>query len=168
MRAIDTGLFAPQLIPFSPEASRAPVKIDQSREPPSISINCETPHHQNESTWENGWSCEDNLAANAAILFNREQAGKEMRASDQTVSFGEFAFTARSVSQVLDKTEQIKAVHLRAIAVKKKVSPQPTLTRWMIRDVGAHINAVNYQRTYFKLQMKVCVTEIQKKNGTLT
>lgn len=85
--------------------------------------------------------------------------------SDQTASFGEFAFTARSASQVLDKTEQIKAVHLRAIAVKekKKVSLQPTLTRRMIRDVGAHINAANYQRTYFKLQMKACVTEIKKK-----
>lgn len=85
-----------------------------------------------------------------------------MRASDQTVSFGEFVFTARSVSQVLDKNEQIKAVHLRAISVKKKVSLQPTLTRGMIRDVGAHINAANYQRTYFKLQMKVSVTEIPK------
>lgn len=28
------GLFAPPLIPFSPEASRAPAKIDQSGEPP--------------------------------------------------------------------------------------------------------------------------------------
>lgn len=34
------------------------------------------------------------------------------------------------------------------------MSPQPTLTRRMIRDVGAHINAANYQRTYFKLQMR--------------
>lgn len=67
-RARDTGLFAPPLIPFSPEASRAPAKIDQSREPPliSIKINWETPQHQKDSTWENGWSCEDNLAANAA------------------------------------------------------------------------------------------------------
>lgn len=52
---------------------------------------------------------------------------------------------------------------------KKKVSLQPALTRRMIRDVGAHINAANYQRTYFKLEMKACVTEIKKKkkkNGT--
>lgn len=66
-----------------------------------------------------------------------------MEASDQTMSFGEFAFTARSASQVLYKTEQIKALHLRAISEKKKVSLQPTLTRRMIRDVGAHINAAN-------------------------
>lgn len=41
--ASDTGLFVPQLIPFSPEASRAPAKIDWSWEPPSVSINSETP-----------------------------------------------------------------------------------------------------------------------------
>lgn len=78
-RAIDTGLFAPRLIPFSPRASRAPAKIDQSREPPSISINCETPHHQNEATWEKGWSCEDNLAASEAILFNGGTGWQETR-----------------------------------------------------------------------------------------
>ena len=66
-----------------------------------------------------------------------------MRAADQTVSFGELAFTARSVSQVLDKTERIKALHLRAISEKKKVSLQPVLTKQGIRDVGAHINVTN-------------------------
>lgn len=37
---------------------------------------------------------------------------------------------------------------------KIEASPKPTPTRRMIRDVGAHINAANYQRTYFKLQMR--------------
>lgn len=41
--ALDTGIFVPQLIPFSPGASRAAAKIDWSWEPPSISINGETP-----------------------------------------------------------------------------------------------------------------------------
>lgn len=124
VRARDTGLFAPPLIPFSREASSASAKIDQSREPPliSIKINRETPQHQKDSTWENGWSREDNLAASAATQPNRGTGWQEAKASDQTVSFGEFAFTARSVSQVLDKTEQIKAGHLRAISEKKKKS----------------------------------------------
>lgn len=40
-----TGLFAAPLIPVSPEASGAPAKIDQSRQPPliSIKINWEAP-----------------------------------------------------------------------------------------------------------------------------
>lgn len=56
VRAGDTGLFAPPLIPFSPAASRAAAKIDQSGEPPLISIKIkrETPQHQKDSTWENG------------------------------------------------------------------------------------------------------------------
>lgn len=64
----------------------------------SIKINWETPQHQKESTWENGWSCESNLGANAAVA---KQGTKwyETSTSDQIVSFVEFAFTARSVSQ---------------------------------------------------------------------
>lgn len=53
----------------------------------------------------------------------------------------------------------------------KEVSLQLTLTRRMIRDVGAHINAANYQRTYFKLQMggkKGKVSESQQRTGEPT
>ncbi len=110
----------------------------------SIKINWETPQHQKDSTWENGWSREDNLAASAAIQPNGEQAGKRRRLQTRLRPLGSLLY-CKVISLVLDKAEQIKALHLRAISEKKKVSLQPTLTRRMIRDVGAHINAANYQ-----------------------
>lgn len=141
----DTGLFATQLIPVSPEASRAPAKIDQSREPPliSIKINEETPQHQKDSTREDDRSCEDNLAANVAVQPIGEQAGGRKGFQTRLCPLGSLLLLQGQTHKVLDKTEQIKAQHLRAISKKKKVSLQPTLTRWMIRDVGAHTNASN-------------------------
>lgn len=77
-----------------------------------------------------------------------EQTGKRRGLQTRLCPLGSLFLRQGQSLKVLD--EQIKAVDLRTISVMKKVSLQPTLTRGMIRDVGAHINAANYRRTYLK------------------
>lgn len=104
-------LFAPQLIPFRPRSiEKLGRKLIRAKEPPWISTDCEAPHRQNESTWEKGLEPQRQSGCQQKPHCSAAGTGwQETRDSDQTESFGEFAFTARSASQVPDKTEQIKA-----------------------------------------------------------
>lgn len=134
----DNGLFAPPLIPFSPEASRPPAKIDQSREPPllSIKINWETPQHQKYSIWENSKSCEDNLVAYVAIQPNRDQAGKRQKLQTRLCPLGSLLLQQGQSLKCLILNKSKHYIWEQSLRSKKCLcSPH-----WQDTD---HINAAN-------------------------
>lgn len=112
VRATDAGLFCASIDFFWTQKHReAGAKIDQSqgatfgyRRTARLHIARMSQHGKRGPELRRQSGCQQKPHCSAAGT-----GWQETRDSDQTESFGEFAFTARSASQVPDKTEQIKA-----------------------------------------------------------
>lgn len=110
------GFFAPQLIPFSPEASRSssenwsePRSHLRYRRTVRLHIARMSQHGKT------GWSCEDNLAASGSrIVQRREPAGRRRGIQTRLSPLGSLPLLQGQPLKCLIKLNKSKQAHLRA------------------------------------------------------